>query len=111
TSYDVVFHNVAQRAMQDGAMSGVHHLYLNIGWTFPGLEDAFVYQLQTFMYGGGNVMLSGQDVAWETFDETNSPYWSQLKQDFLNNSFNVGFVSDGTTANDPLTANMSDIFT
>ncbi|MEO6166423.1 MAG: T9SS type A sorting domain-containing protein, partial [Chitinophagales bacterium] len=86
------------------------HLYLNVGWSFPGLTDEFVDQLKPFMDNGGNIMISGQDVAWETFDETNSPYWSSNKQDFFTDYLNVGWISDGTSSNKPLTANLSDIY-
>jgi hypothetical protein len=111
TSIDDVLHTDAVNALTQGALTGVEHLYLNIGWTFPGLPDEFVDVLRPFMDGGGNVMISGQDVAWETFDEANSPYASQNKQDFFEEYLGVGFVSDGNSTNKPLTANMSDIFT
>lgn len=110
TSYDVVYHTSVQSALSQGALTGVKNLYLNIGWSFPGLTDEFVDQLKPFMDNGGNVMISGQDVAWETWDEVNSPYWSANKQDFFTDYLNVGWISDGNASNKPLTANLSDIY-
>jgi hypothetical protein len=111
TTYDSVYHTAVQTALSQGALTGVSNLYLNIGWSFPGLTDEFVDQLKPFMDNGGNVFISGQDVAWETFDEAASPYWSQNKQDFFLDYLNVNWISDGSSANKPLTANMDDIYT
>lgn len=110
TTYDSVYHTAVQTALSQGALTGVSNLYLNIGWSFPGLTDEFVDQLKPFMDNGGNVFISGQDVAWETFDEAASPYWSQNKQDFFLDYLNVNWISDGNSSNKPLTANMNDIF-
>lgn len=110
-AFDAVMHPAVLQAWNQGVMKEVRHIYCNIGWTFPGLSEEMVTMLQSFMDQGGNVLISGQDVAWETFDNVNSPYASATKQNFLKNYFKVDFVNDGNSANKPLTANMSDLYT
>lgn len=90
---------IAARAIQDNAFTGVNNVYYNVGWTFPGLYDNLVNRFTTFLNGGGCLLISGQDVAWAQFDQTNSPYYTTACQTFLNNYMGTGFVADGTTAN------------
>jgi hypothetical protein len=97
--------------IEASAFGNVKNIYYNVGWTFPGLTDELCFALADFIDAGGNLFISGQDIGWETWDEANSPYWTPNTQDFFTNYLNAGFVSDGGTSNDPLTANMSDIFT
>ncbi|MCS6916711.1 MAG: Omp28-related outer membrane protein [Chitinophagales bacterium] len=111
TTYAAAMHPAALAVWQQGALQGVQHIYLNVGWTFPGLPEEMVTMLKSFMDQGGNVLITGQDVAWESFDNNYSPYASVNKQNFLKDYFKVDFVSDGNSSNKPLTANMNDIFT
>lgn len=111
TSFDAVLHPHVVTAWKHGSMQQVKHLYFNVGWTFPGLPEDMVTMLAEFLNAGGNVLISGQDVAWETFDNANSPYASANKQNFLKTYFKVNFSSDGNTSNNPLTANMNDLYT
>jgi hypothetical protein len=111
TSHDAIMSTDAINALNHGALTGVKNLYLNIGWTFPGLTDEFVNLLRPYLDNGGNLMITGQDVAWEVFDDANSPYATQNKQDFFTDYLGVGWISDGNSTNKPLTANPSDIFT
>lgn len=90
---------IAARAIQDNAFAGVRNVYYNVGWTFPGLYDNLVNRFTTFLNGGGCLLISGQDVAWAQFDQTNSPYYTTTCQNFLNQYMGTGFVADGTTAN------------
>lgn len=51
-----------------GALAGVEHLYFNVGWTFPALNDDLTQALMDFLDRGGNLMISGQDLGWDLND-------------------------------------------
>ncbi len=77
------------------ALTGVNNLYMNISWTFPSYTDEVANALATFMYGGGNVMIAGQDIGWDQSGSTGS-YGTPVTQAFYTNELMATFVSDGT---------------
>lgn len=99
---------ICARAIQDNAFSGVNNVYYNVGWTFPGLYDNLVNRFTTFLNGGGCLFISGQDIGWEQFDQTNSPYYTATCQSFMNTYLGAGFSADGGTSNTQLTAVSTD---
>ncbi len=103
TSYGLINETDFMFLSYYGALANVEHAYFNFGWTFPSLTDILVTEIQSFMDNGGNVFMSGQDVAWASFDAA-STYATVPTQTFLNNYFHLGYVSDGTyTPGDPNT--------
>ncbi|HEU4716722.1 MAG TPA: Omp28-related outer membrane protein [Bacteroidia bacterium] len=100
--------DICTKAIQDNAFQGIHNVYYNVGWTFPSLTDNFCTQMTSFLNAGGCLFISGQDIAWETWDTANSPYWTSTTENFFSTYFGATFSADGSTANSQLTAVTSD---
>ncbi len=85
-----------------GILEGINNIYLNIGWTFPSLTDDIVAILSTFLDNGGNLLIAGQDVGWDTFtpDIGNG---TPITMDFYTNYLQAGYIDDGSTVNSQLT--------
>jgi hypothetical protein len=104
TAYDQMSIDKFITASSDNQLTGINNLYYNVGWTFPSLTDASVAELQNFMDNGGNMFISGQDLAWDTWNNEGTA----TTQAFVNNYMHAGYVDDGSAANSPLTAEASD---
>ncbi|HXC03484.1 MAG TPA: Omp28-related outer membrane protein, partial [Bacteroidia bacterium] len=85
---------VTAMAIAQGAFTGVRNIYLNIGWTFPSFTDAEVAQLTTFLNAGGCLLVSGQDVGWDTWGASPASGTANTKT-FYTNFLNAAFVWDG----------------
>ncbi|MCB0514964.1 MAG: Omp28-related outer membrane protein [Chitinophagales bacterium] len=108
-------------AYKAGILDDVYNIYLNIGWTFPAFTDEEVVILGQFLDNGGNLLVAGQDVAWDTFDTASgAANGTQNTREFVYNYLGVDFVDDGGSTNasihsistDPIFGNVgsSDIF-
>lgn len=82
---------------QANALSDVNNVYLNVSWTFPSLTDDEVAVLSSFMDGGGNLMIAGQDIGWDQSGATGS-YGTPATQAFYTDYLMASFVDDGSTA-------------
>ena len=112
STYAVCNEITALRCAADNAFVGLDKIFLNIGWTFPSLTDQMVAQLAPYLDNGGRLLISGQDIGWETFDIA-STYSTPNTQAFYTNYLNTQYLNDGTTnANVALNFNASDpVFT
>jgi hypothetical protein len=112
STYAVCNEITAMRCAADNALIGVDKIFLNIGWTFPSLTDELVAQLSPYLDNGGRLLISGQDIGWETMDAA-STYSTPNTQAFYTNYLNATYLNDGTTAaNVALNFNASDaVFT
>jgi hypothetical protein len=90
----------------NSALSVVNNIYLNIGWTFPSLSDEDASNLETFMDNGGNLMITGQDIAWDI--ASGDGYGTAATQSFFTNYLHAGYAGDGSTANNSLQAVAAD---
>ena len=52
-------------ALSSGALSTVDNMFYNVGLNYPAMEEDAATELMKFMDAGGNLLLSGQDVAWD----------------------------------------------
>jgi len=86
------------------ALDDVLNIYYNVGWTFPGLNNAVVDALRPFMDNGGNLFIAGQDIGWDAFQNMNTAN----VQSFYNDYINATFVNDGSSATNTVTANSED---
>mgnify|MGYP001332626253 CR=1 FL=1 len=102
--------NYLAAAITDGTLDGVEHLYYNIGWNFPAFNLATVEALKAFMDRGGNVLMAGQDVAWDVFDVPANGANSTFAQakDLLSNYFDIKFFDDGNGARSQIAAETGD---
>ena len=107
TTYDSTSAEVMVKAITSGQFSGVNNIYMNVGWTFPSFSDADANALMTFMDNGGNVMVCGQDIAWDIM--SGSGYGTSVTQNLFTNYFHASYVSDGSTANNLINADVSDV--
>jgi hypothetical protein len=98
---------VMSNAISQSAFAGVKNVYLNIGWTFPAFTDKEVAALTTFLNAGGNLLVSGQDVGWDTWGAAPAAGTANTKA-FYTNFLNAAFSNDGTSANTQLTPIPSD---
>ena len=95
---------IMQKAITNAAFTGVNNVYYNAGWTFPGITDNVALALQDFMDAGGNLFISGQDLAWEINDAATSTFITPVKTDFFKNYLHATYVTDGGTTNSSLNA-------
>ncbi len=91
---------VMNKAFNANLMAGVKNIYLNIGWSFPSLTDDEATSLKAFMNNGGNVFMSGQDMAWDI--SSGDGYGTTITKDFLKNFMHAKFVNDGSSTNSSL---------
>jgi hypothetical protein len=101
------------RAYDAGVLEDVDHLYFNAGWTFPALPDDFSRAMLGFLGEGGNLLLAGQDVGWDTFDANG--HGTSAARAFYRTYLFANWTSDGDgsnasvafTASDPLFGNVT----
>lgn len=98
--------SVMVKGFNANALNGVNNLYLNIGWTFPSFADEEATALINFMNNGGNVFVSGQDIAWDIM--SGSGYGNTITKNLFTNYLHIGYAADGGTTNNLLTAVASD---
>ena len=79
------------------ALGGVNNLYVNVSWTFPSLTDDEVGVLAAFMDNGGDVMIAGQDIAWDQSGAANS-YGTPVTQAFFASHLLATYVADGSNS-------------
>ena len=106
-------------ARQAQLLSQVQTVFYAVGWTFPSLPDNLVVQLRQILDNGGNLFIAGQDIGWDTWDQSG---WSRTStaQSFYRDYLHARFIDDGTgvrsmiqaVADDPIfkTVGMSAIF-
>lgn len=97
-------------ASQDQSLSGVKNVYFNAGWTFPSLTSDISTYYSNFLNNGGNLFISGQDVAWASFDTSvnAAPYRNVEAQNLIKNYFGLDFIDDGSTTDTKITTVNSD---
>ncbi|HRI00723.1 MAG TPA: Omp28-related outer membrane protein [Saprospiraceae bacterium] len=85
-------------AAKGNQLAGIKHIYFNAGWTFPSLTPELAVFLRSFAESGGNVMISGQDVAWSTFDAQATDYTSEEGKSFAREIMGVDYIDDGASS-------------
>lgn len=105
TTYGLVSTSKFLGAVDAGQLSEVEHIYYNFGWTFPSLTNDIVEALIDFQDNGGNVMVSGQDIGWDTFDASTAANGTAVTQAYYTDYLRAEYVDDGSDANSQLTWN------
>lgn len=75
--------------IQADAIDGVNNIFYTVGWTFPALTNASAAAFAQFLDNGGNMLIAGQDIGWDTWDGsgttgTQAFYTRYLKARYLN---------------------------
>lgn len=89
-----------------GKHTEIGHIYYNVGWSFPSLTNELVTAFSSILNNGGNLFISGQDIAWDTWDANGTG--SSTTKTFFTNYLNASFVNDGGSANSQFTPLQSD---
>jgi len=108
TTYTSSGADIFVQAMDADALTGVRNIYYNIAWTFPALKDKEALALESFMNAGGNVLMAGQDIGWDIMSGATGSNGNALTRDFYTNYLHAGFIADGTSSSNQLTANTAD---
>lgn len=91
-----------------GALSDVYNIYYNGGWSYPVFSDNGMTALGTFLDNGGNLMITGQDIGWQTWDNANSSYANATTQAFYTDYLQANWLDDGQAAWTSFVAEASD---
>ncbi len=84
-----------------GGLQSVQNIFYNVGWTTPPFTSETVNALETFIGRGGNLLISGQDIAWAALD-LSSPYRTLKNQMFVKNILGADYVKDGNLLNNAI---------
>jgi len=106
STFASVSHLVFLEAENASMLQGVKNIYYNVGWSFPALTDEKVAAFKSFMDAGGNLLICGQDIGWETWDPNG--YGTADTRDFYTNYLQAHYFNDGTSANSVLAAQSGD---
>lgn len=93
---------------QNNALQGLYNIYYNVGWTFPALSDDIVNVLTPFLDAGGNLLICGQDIAWDVAPGITGNHATAANQAFFSNYLQATYVADGSTSNSQLTSVATD---
>ena len=92
----------------NNALQGLYNIYYNVGWTFPALSDEVVGLLEPFLDNGGNLLICGQDIAWDIAPGVTGNHATAANQAFFANYMQATYVADGSNTNNQLTPILSD---
>jgi len=109
TTFAPILQETFLRGIKDTALSNIRYVYFNVGWSFPGLTNDNVAAFKSILDNGGRLMISGQDVGWDTWDLTNGGNGTTTTQAFYTNYLNASFADDGGAANNNLISDSSDV--
>jgi thiol-disulfide isomerase/thioredoxin len=90
----------------DDVLEDINNIYYNVGWSFPSFSDDLANYFSNFLDQGGNLWMSGQDIAWDNFDENG--YGTAVTSAFIQNYMHAGYIADGDQTHATLAPNTSD---
>ncbi len=86
---------VYKQAMNDKQLDEVKHIYYNTGAIFPAIDDETANLLTGFLAGGGNLLLTGQDIAWDALSDEERSHRSPVTTAFFEDYLHVGYANNG----------------
>jgi hypothetical protein len=84
-----------------GFLNEVNNIYFHIGWRFPSINEDQAAALMQFLDNGGNLFISGQDIAWDIM--SGDGYGGNNAKNLFSNYLNASYQNDGGTSNTQLT--------
>ena len=97
------------KAYNAGALASVKQIYHNVGWLFPALTNETVATLSTFMDNGGDLLIAGQDLGWDVWDQASgAAHGTPEQQSFFTNYLHASWIDDGSGTNSQLKAVATD---
>lgn len=88
------------------AFDGVNNLYFSVGWTFPSLTNATALALGKFLDQGGNLLISGQDIGWDTWDANGNG--TTITKNFWTKYLMCRYLNDGAATTRTFNAETDD---
>lgn len=102
TSFSVAGSMNFSKICQYDKLGDIEHVYFNVGWSFPSFTNENVTAFKKVLDAGGNFLVSGQDVGWDTWDVNNGGNGTPETQAFYTNYLRASFVNDGGATNDSI---------
>ena len=96
---------VLLKLANDNKLGDVVNIYYNIGWTFPGMTEDIALFLAPYLDNGGNLFISGQDMAWDIYDNGGTT----VTQNFFSDYLHGVYVDDGSPARNNVDIVVSDV--
>lgn len=87
-----------EQAVELGALTTVRNLYMNIGGTTPVLTLGQVLAIREFVDNGGNLFISGQDIARDIW-ATGGTSVTGTHKSFFQNYMSAVYLNDGDAEN------------
>jgi len=94
--------------VNNGGLQSLQNVFYNVGWTSPPFTSDMVNALESFVNGGGNLFISGQDIAWAALD-LGSPYRTLKNQLFVKRVLGADYVKDGNLLNNAIFPEENDV--
>lgn len=88
------------------AFQGVNNIYFSVGWTFPSLTNGSANALAQFLDNGGNLLITGQDIGWDTWDANGNG--TTITKNFWTNYLKCRYINDGASTTKTLNAETDD---
>jgi len=108
TTYAVIPASLLVKAVNNGALVEVNSIFYNVAWTFPAFKDSEAEALKAIMNSGRHVLVAGQDVGWDIMSGQSGSNGNAITQDLYTNYLCARYIDDGGTANNQITAVLSD---
>ncbi len=96
------------RASHADILSGVNNIFYNVAWTFPAFTDPEALAVKSFVDGGGDLFVAGQDIGWDIMSGASGSHGTPEAQDLYTNYLEAQWIDDGSTANNKMIAKTSD---
>jgi len=94
--------------VNNGGLQSLQNVFYNVGWTNPPFTSDMVNALESFVNRGGNLFISGQDIAWAALD-LSSPYRTLKNQLFVKSVLGADYVKDGNLLNNAIFPEDNDV--
>lgn len=91
-SYGIVSRNALAQGGVD--LSNFHLITWSQGNSLPAFHPAEVDELQSYLTGGGNLFINGQNIGSDIFEPTGQ---SQFAQNFYHNYLHAGYVANSSS--------------
>lgn len=87
-------------------LTNVTNYYFNVGWTFPSFTDESAAIFTSELNAGKNLLVSGQDVGWDTWDASGNG--TTATKAFYTNFLCTQYLNDGGSSDNQYIANTED---
>ncbi len=108
TTYAPLSASLMVKAVNNGALVDVNSIFYNVAWTFPAFKDTEAEALKAILTSGRNVLVAGQDVGWDIMSGASGSNGDAITRDLYTNYLCTKWLNDGSTANNQLTAVVTD---